>query len=157
MPYSAILDVALCVLAGIPIISYDMRHHLITNVAICRFCLGTLALKSIESFVDGAHLIPAIRGGLCSLGIFLGIYWLSGSSLGLGDVKLAAVLGCLVESWSIQTLTLWTLMIWLWGAAHALIAAIWHQSFRERIAFAPSLIMGTLTYLAMGIWSSLPQ
>jgi leader peptidase (prepilin peptidase)/N-methyltransferase len=157
VPYSAILDAALCALAGIPIISYDVRHHLITNVAICRFCLGVLALKSIESLVNGGHLISAISGGLCSLGIFLGIYWLSGSSLGLGDVKLAAVLGSLVEPWSIRTLILWTLMIWLWGGAHALISAIWHKSFRERIAFAPSLIMGTLTYLAMGIWSSLPQ
>jgi leader peptidase (prepilin peptidase) / N-methyltransferase len=157
MHLAAILDVALCLWASIPIISYDLRYHLITNRSLLRFSGMVLLLKFVE-FGGGVEMfIEIIQDGAKALVLFLIIYLLSGASMGLGDVKLAPILAALAGIGTAKGVAIWVSLIWIWGGVHALLSALRYRTFRQRIAFAPALFTGTLTYLAMGIWSSLPQ
>ena len=153
----AALDAGLCLIAAVPIVIYDLRHHLITNSSILAFGSAVLALKLIESRVCFGAALGAIRDGASAFALFLVIYWVSGSSMGLGDVKLAPLLASLAGLGSFRNFILWISMIWMWGGVHALVSAFRNRTLHLRIAFAPALFAGTLTYLAVGIWSSLPQ
>jgi len=153
----AALDAGLCLIAAVPIVIYDLRHHRITNLSILAFGTVLLALKLIESTVCFGVASRAIRDGATAFALFLVIYWLSGSSMGLGDVKLAPLLASLAGLGSFRNFILWISMIWMWGGVHALVSAFRNRTLHLRIAFAPALFAGTLTYLAVGIWSSLPQ
>lgn len=159
MPAYAVLDFSLCLIASIRIISYDLRHHRITNSSLCRFAVAIVLLKFVEFIVDaeGINLLKSIQDAGIALALFLFIYWASGSSMGLGDVKLATVLAALAGLGSIRNFIFWFCAIWIWGGAHAFLVALRYRTFQRRIAFAPALFGGTLTYLAMKIWSSLPQ
>lgn len=153
----AVLDTFLCFIAGVPIISYDLRHHLITNTSLRRFGLTVAVLKFMELGGGFGSLFQIIQDGIFALAMFLCIYWVSGSSMGLGDVKLAPILAILAGVGSIRDFIIWVSLIWIWGGVHAVLSALRYRTFHQRIAFAPALFTGTLTYLAMGIWSSLPQ
>jgi hypothetical protein len=151
------LDAALCLFAGVPIVLFDLRHHLITNSSLRHFGFALLVLKLIESKLHIGIFFGVFRDGLIALILFLCIYWLSGTSLGLGDVKLAGLLAALAGIGTIRNCIIWITIIWIWGGVHSLASAIRYRTLRRRIAFAPALFTGTLTYLAMRIWSSLPQ
>lgn len=159
MPAYAVLDFTLCLIASIRIISYDLRHHRITNSSLGRFASAITVLKFVEWIVDAedVDLLASITDAAIALALFLFIYWISGSSMGLGDVKLATVLAALAGLGSIRNFIFWFCAIWIWGGVHAFVVALGYRTFHRRIAFAPALFGGTLTYLAMRIWSSLPQ
>jgi prepilin signal peptidase PulO-like enzyme (type II secretory pathway) len=151
------LEVSLCLIASVPIVLYDLRQHRITNSSLCRFGSAVFALRLAESFLGLNNFLGALLDGVSALVLFLAVYWISGRSMGLGDVKLALVLATLASPGTIRMFILWFSMIWIWGGVHAMTSAIRYRTIRRRIAFAPALFAGTLTYLAMGIWSSLPQ
>lgn len=159
MPVYAVLDFALCLIASLRIISYDLHHHLITNSSLRRFAFAIVLLKFVEFIVDteSVNLLGSIEDAVVALALFLSIYWISGSSMGLGDVKLATVLAALAALGSIRNFIFWFCAIWIWGGVHAFAVALRYRTFQRRIAFAPALFGGTLTYLATRIWSSLPQ
>lgn len=157
MPFCAVLDMTLCLMAGIHIISYDLRHHLITNSSLRRFILAIMALKFVESRIESVDVLGSIQDAAIGLTFFLCIYWASGSSMGLGDVKLATVLAALAGLGSVGNFIFWICAVWLWGGAHAFAVALRYRTFQQRIAFAPALFGGTVTYMAVRIWSSLPQ
>ena len=157
MLFFAILEAVLCLTASVSIVLYDLRRHLITNFSLFCFGLSVLALKVSESLLRQDNFLGVILAGSSALILFLVIYWVSGKSMGLGDVKLAVVLAFLVNPGSIRMFFLWISMIWIFGGMHGLASAFRHRTIRRKIAFAPALFVGTFTYLAMGIWSSLPQ
>ncbi|MEK6647987.1 MAG: prepilin peptidase [Actinomycetota bacterium] len=159
MPAYVLLDTALCLFASVHIISYDLRHHRITNLSLGRFILAIAALKFVESIAgaESVDFLGSIADAVVALALFTCIYYISGSSMGLGDVKLATVLAALAGLGSIRNFIFWICAIWIWGGVHASVIALRYRTFHRRIAFAPALFGGTLTYLAMRIWSSLPQ
>ena len=151
------LEALLCLIASVPIVLYDLRRHIITNSSLCKFGLTALALKVAESLLGHSDFRRVLLTGTSALVLFLVLYWISGRSMGLGDVKLAVVLAILISPGYIHMFILWISLIWIWGGGHALASAIRYRTIRRRIAFAPALFAGTFSYLAMGIWSSLPQ
>jgi len=153
----ASFDLLLLILAGVPIVLHDLRHHLITNSSLRRFASAVLAIKLIESLLGFTTLIRVFQDAAWAAALFLAIYWLSGSALGVGDVKLAPILAALAGLGSIRELMIWVCIIWAWGGACAFFSVLKWRTLHRRIAFAPALIAGTVTYLAMGISSSLPQ
>jgi Flp pilus assembly protein protease CpaA len=151
------LEAVLCLTASVPIVLYDLRRHIITNSSLCKFSLAVLVLKATESLLGQSDFRQVLLTGASALALFLVLHWISGRSMGLGDVKLAVLLATLISPGSIHMFLLWISLIWIGGGVHALASAFRHRTIRRRIAFAPALFAGTLSYLAMGIWSSLPQ
>jgi hypothetical protein len=129
----------------------------ITNSSVLRFALAVLAIKLIESNLGFTTLWRVFQDFAWAFALFLAIYWLSGFSMGMGDVKLAPILAALAGLGSIRGLMIWVCIIWVWGGACAIFSTLKCRTLHRRIAFAPALIAGTVTYLAMGISSSLPQ
>ena len=77
----------------IVIVVIDLEHHLILNCVVYpAIALAFLVPILIPEYV----ILPAVIGGLIGIGILLPLALFSPSGLGMGDVKLAVLIGLLV-------------------------------------------------------------
>ena len=81
--------------AGMLLTVVDLRHRLLPNRVIVPAAGTTAALLTLAAAVDGMwdQLLRAGLGGIVLFGAFLVMALVSPSALGMGDVKLAGLLG----------------------------------------------------------------
>ncbi|NOJ62714.1 MULTISPECIES: prepilin peptidase [unclassified Arthrobacter] len=89
----------------------DLRTRLLPNALLLPFGVCALALFSVASLVSGEwdRLVGAIVGGLAMFALYLVLALVSPGGLGMGDVKLAGVLGLYggyagVNAWAVTVL-----------------------------------------------------
>ncbi|MHA7141377.1 prepilin peptidase [Arthrobacter sp. Sr33] len=82
-------------LFGVVLAMIDLRTRLLPNALLLPFAATTLVLLLASSGLSGDwnRLAGAALGGVAMFGIYLVLALVSPGSLGMGDVKLAAVLG----------------------------------------------------------------
>ncbi|MGY1634894.1 prepilin peptidase [Geodermatophilus sp. SYSU D01186] len=81
--------------AGVLLAVVDLRHRLLPNRVVLPSLAGGAALLVLPAALDGAWpaLLRAVLGAAALFAAFLVLALVSPSGLGMGDVKLAAVLG----------------------------------------------------------------
>ena len=93
---SAVLP-AFCYLAvmGVLLGAIDVRHKLLPNRLVLPFLIGALVLLTLAAAVSGAwmQLLGGLLGGAVLFLLYLVMALIKPGGIGLGDVKLAAVVG----------------------------------------------------------------
>jgi leader peptidase (prepilin peptidase)/N-methyltransferase len=122
--------------AALPIVAADLRAFRIPDI----FSLGGLAgLAAVDLLTEPSSLPPGLLAALLAAALFLGVRAAT-RGLGLGDVKLAALVALFV---GLRGLIPAVLAAALGGLAFAAYAVLFRgKPARERIPFAPFLVAG---------------
>ena len=139
---AAVLDVSLVALLGIVTVS-DLRTRLIPDVALA---VALAIAIPVCILWEPATMPERLLAGLAAGGFLLGAALIRPDGMGLGDVKLAAVLGFYLGGRVAEAM----LVAFAAGSAAGLLLVTRHGlSARSRtIPFAPFLAIGALAVLA---------
>lgn len=99
--------------------------------------------------VGSMLFISALLGLLLGGGLFLLVHFLSKGGVGMGDVKLFAVIGAYMGSGSIMAVVFLTAVI---SAIYSLVMLARKKiKLKEEIPFAPFALAGVITVMALGM------
>jgi len=142
---------ALILLAGlVAITAIDLDHQIIPDV----LSLPGIALGLLFSLApDGIGWVPSLLGVLLGGGVFLVIIFASTlvigqAGMGVGDVKLGAMLGAFL-GWKLALLSI-LLSVLLGGPLAATLLATGRKGRKDPIPFGPFLALGGLISLFWG-------
>ncbi|WP_300768534.1 A24 family peptidase [uncultured Bifidobacterium sp.] len=132
-------------LASIAIAAIDLDHQLILNVIVYPLAIVTLALLTIASAGTGEwhRLVRALISAvvLAAFYLLLGIIWKGG--MGMGDVKLSALLGLVLGWLGIAQLITGAFAAFLIGGVIAVVElAKGRVKLKGGIPFGPSMVAG---------------
>lgn len=130
-------------LLGIGII--DIEHRLVLN----RMLLPALPVVIIGNLIAGLPtLLSALIGGIVGFGLFLLIALIKPGSMGMGDVKLAGVIGLATGIPGILV----TILICIFSGGFAAFFILLRSRFQrgQTMAYAPYLVLGAWTTLYFG-------
>jgi leader peptidase (prepilin peptidase)/N-methyltransferase len=122
----------------------DLEHRLVLNI----MTAPAAALALAASFLPGAPTpVEALIGGAVGFGMFFIIALVGRGAMGMGDVKLAGVIGLMVG----YPLVLPALLagIILGGLAAAALLITRRATRKTAIAYAPYLCLGALAILLL--------
>lgn len=131
----------------------DRRNRRIPNrILKCLLAVrGILLLLEWLTSPKSATVIwlPALLGALLGGGLLLPAHFLSGGGMGMGDIKLFAVIGAYMGSGSILYVVFLSLLS---GAAYCVVMLVFKKINRkERIPFAPFIFIGTMLAMVLGM------
>jgi leader peptidase (prepilin peptidase) / N-methyltransferase len=120
----------------------DLRYRLVLNVLVFPAALIALACQAIP---PGRHTLMALAGGAMGLLFFLVAALAKPGGMGMGDVKLAALIGLVVGFPQV----LWTLTLGIvaGGIAALLLVVTRRATLKSGIAYAPYLCFGVILTL----------
>ncbi len=124
---------------------YDVRRHRIPNVAVYPAVLLAIGVAFVRP--DGAWWTFLLCGaGAAAFFIVLGT--VSGGAMGMGDAKLAALIG-LVAGWPAVLVALFVAFA-LGAVTGAVLMALGRLGRRDPLPFAPALAVGAATAAVAG-------
>jgi leader peptidase (prepilin peptidase)/N-methyltransferase len=128
-----------------PITLIDLNHHKIPNNLNFFLALSqTLILAIGFSFNFKINFIEGVIAGFLMTSLFLIMNALSGGQLGMGDVKLAYVLGLVTGIISYDVTVLALLIMFLFSGLYSLLLILFGKVRRDSyIAFGPFMLFGT--------------
>ncbi|MCW2695373.1 MAG: Peptidase prepilin type [Modestobacter sp.] len=132
---------------GVPLAAVDLREHRLPNRLLAIGAAGGAALLLVAAAVDGAW--PAlVRAGLAALvafAVLLGMALLAPAGLGMGDVKLAGLLGLSLGWLGWPVLLLGLLLGFVAQALVGVVLLLTRRAGRRtELAFGPALLGGSL-------------
>lgn len=144
----AVLAGALFLLAWI-----DQKSKRIPNKILAGLIAARIVILVFEWMVFPdlglSLLFSSVAGALIGGGMFMVCYLISRGGIGAGDVKLFAVIGWIVGSGSILTVSFLTVMV---SAGYSIIMLLLKKtSLKEEIPFAPFILVGTVLTMALGM------
>lgn len=96
-----------------------------------------------------ALLMSAVLGALLGGGVFLLAHFIAKGGVGMGDVKLLAVIGTYVGSGSIMAAAFLSVMV---SAIYSVVMLLLKKiKLKEEIPFAPFIFIGTILTMALGM------
>ena len=96
-----------------------------------------------------AVLLSALLGAAIGGGMFLIAHFISKGGVGMGDVKLFAVIGCYVGSGSIMSVAFLSALS---GAVYSISMLLLKKiKLKEEIPFAPFIFVGTMLTMVLGM------
>jgi len=127
------------------IAAIDLEHRLVLDVLVG----PGLALAVLLSALWGEpRLVSALEGAALGGGIFLVLALVGGRALGMGDVKLALLIGMMTGfPWVLEALTLGIVLA---GAAAGLLVFGRVRGLKDYIPYAPYLVLGGMATLLHG-------
>ena len=129
----------------IVIVAIDIKHHLILNRVVYP-AIGLAFLVTI--LIPDYGIISAVIGGVTAAGILLPLALLFPSSMGMGDVKLAALIGLLVGFPQVFIALLITFV--LGGAVGGGLLLARLKRRKDPLPLAPFLTAGLITTILYG-------
>ena len=124
---------------------YDVRRHRIPNVAVYPAVLVALGVAFVRP--DGSWW-TFLLSGLGAAAFFIVLGSVSGGSMGMGDAKLAALIG-LVAGWPGVVVALFVAFA-LGAITGVLLMAVGRLGRRDPLPFAPALAVGAATAAVAG-------
>lgn len=120
----------------------DLRYRLVLNVLVFPAAMVALLLQAIP---PGRHTLMAVAGGVVGLLFFLVAALARPGGMGMGDVKLAGLIGLVVGFPQV----LWTLTLGVvaGGIAALLLVVTRRATLKSGIAYAPYLCLGVILTL----------
>jgi leader peptidase (prepilin peptidase)/N-methyltransferase len=131
----------------------DVQHQRLPNVITVPFAAGSLALLGLAAAGEHAWqpLLRAIVGGAALFVVYLVMALISPASLGMGDVKLAGVLGLYLAYLSWRTLLLGAAGGFVIAAAVGIVLLATRRANRgTQVPFGPSMIAAALVAVVFG-------
>lgn len=131
----------------------DLQHHRLPNMIVGPFAAAAVLLLALGAAGQEAWqpLMRALVGGVALFLVYLVLALISPSSLGMGDVKLAGVLGLYLAYLSWRTLILGAAGGFVIAALIGIILlATRRANRRTQVPFGPSMIAAALTAVAFG-------
>lgn len=117
----------------------DFEHRRVLNVMVAPAAVAALALSLLP---QTPSVESALLGGAVGLGLFVVVYLLSRGHLGMGDVKLAGVIGLMLGYPVVVNALVVGILL---GAAAALVLLATRRATRKStMAYAPYLALGAL-------------
>jgi leader peptidase (prepilin peptidase)/N-methyltransferase len=137
---------------GVRLSVIDLRHRLLPNaIVLPGFGLGAVLLTGASAAGNAwGPLVRAGEGSLALFGVYLALALVSPAGMGMGDVKLAAVVGLFLAYQGWQTLAVGTFAGFLIGAlASAAVLARRRGGLKSTIPFGPPMIAGALAAILL--------
>jgi len=111
---------------------------------------GLLLLPAVFDGAWGAY-VSALIGSAALFGVYLLLALINPRGMGMGDVKLAGVLGMGLGWFGMDTLLVGTVLGFLIGAAVGVIALVTRKADRHAtIPFGPAMIVGAWVGILVG-------
>lgn len=129
----------------------DLRSHRLPNRILLPAVAASVVVLLAAALADGAfeRWITALLGGAALFGLYLVLALISPAGMGMGDVKLAALLGLFAGYLGLTTWLVAAFAGFLIGAVAALVAvALRRAKLSSSIPFGPWMIAGL--WLAVG-------
>ncbi|GAA5227724.1 hypothetical protein GCM10025778_22570 [Paeniglutamicibacter antarcticus] len=130
----------------------DVRSHLLPNRILAPWSGAALVLLGAAALLAGEPrvLLRAVTGSAILFGAYLLLHLLAPSGMGLGDVKLAAVLGLYLGFVSYMHLLWASVLAFVIGALWTAVLLIARRlTLRSSVAFGPFMLVGAATALAI--------
>jgi leader peptidase (prepilin peptidase)/N-methyltransferase len=131
----------------------DLDHQLIPNRVLFPATAVTAALLVLGALLDGlaGDLLRAAAGGLGYFAFLLVVAIVARGGFGMGDVKLAFLLGLMLAFVSWGALLVGMIgSILLGGVASGLLLAFGRKGRKAKFAYGPYLVVGAWVALAWG-------
>lgn len=125
----------------------DLAEHRLPNAVVFPALAGVAVLLVVASAATGTWmaLLWALAGAAAMFAVYLLLALISPSSMGMGDVKLALVIGLLLGWFGLSTWLLGLLAAFVIGGVIAIIALVLRRvTLRGSIPFGPSMLAGAL-------------
>lgn len=139
--------------AGLALAAIDIKHHRLPDVIVLPLYPVTAIGLLLSQLIDSQGHWPAALCGAAIWGITVGGLWLitSGRGMGLGDAKLAPVLGAVTGWIGIAEAAIGLLAAFALGAIAGVgLIAAGRSKRRSRLAFGPFLLGGALLGVLFG-------
>ncbi|MGH9023862.1 MAG: prepilin peptidase [Acidimicrobiia bacterium] len=131
----------------------DYQHHIVPNRILVPVVVVSLALLGGGSLADGVSFafVRGVLGGAAAFGILLMMNLVSPQGLGMGDVKLAFLLGLYLGwlGWALVAVGLFLGFV-LGGVGGLVLILAGIRDRRDHIAFAPFLSAGAVLGVLFG-------
>jgi leader peptidase (prepilin peptidase)/N-methyltransferase len=135
----------------------DLQFHRLPNVVLGPFAGAALALLLVDTIAHGSweSLLRGLAGAAISFAVYLVLAVISPSSLGMGDVKLAGVLGLYLGYLGWRTLFLGALGGFVIAAVIGVVLLATRRADRRtQLPFGPSMLAAALIAVAVGAGAS---
>jgi leader peptidase (prepilin peptidase)/N-methyltransferase len=137
----------------------DLREKLLPNRVLLPGVVGTALLLALAAAVDDAwdSLLRAVLAGVVSFAVLLVMALIAPSGMGMGDVKLAGLIGLVLGWLGWPVVLLGFLLGFLVQAVVGLaLLAVRRAGRRTELPFGPALLAGALVAaLISGDWAAL--
>lgn len=131
----------------------DLTHYIVPNRVLFPAVVGSVPLLAVAALADGAWgaYARALLGGAAAFSGLLAVHLVSPRGMGMGDVKLAFLLGLYLGwlGWGYVALGLF-LGFLLGAAVGAALVLAGRRTRKEPVPFAPFLASGTVLALLWG-------
>lgn len=145
-----VLALLLFVINGARLAWIDARTHLLPNRIILPWYLFALVLLGAALVLagDGAGLLRTLLGGAILFSFYLLLHLVQPRGMGLGDVKLAGIMGLYLGYLSWSHLLLGTVAAFLLGGLASVVFIVLRRAgLKTSLAFGPYLVIGTTAAL----------
>ncbi|PQZ91159.1 prepilin peptidase [Arthrobacter sp. MYb227] len=136
---------ALFLINGVRLSIIDLRTRLLPNAIIFPWFVSSLILLGAAALCAGEpeRLLRSLTGAGILFGGYLLVHFLVPGGMGLGDVKLAAVLGLYLGFVSWAHLFIATVLAFILGAGvSAMLLLSKRMNLRSSVAFGPFMLSG---------------
>lgn len=147
------LAYAFFIAVGVQLSIIDLKHRVLPNRIVLPAAVIGLVLLSLAALTSGDadDLIRAVLGALALFGVYLLLAVVSPSGLGMGDVKLALVVGLFLAYLGWTALFLGTLAAFVIASVVALLLIAARRANRHSaIPFGPFMVVGALAVVISG-------
>lgn len=132
---------------GVLLGAIDARYKLLPNRLVLPFLLGALGLLGVASLINGSwlQLLGGVLGGAAMFALYLVMALIKPGGIGMGDVKLAAVVGLYAGYLGLNAWLLVLVGAFILNAVTILALMLARVLDRKsEIPFGPSMIVATL-------------
>lgn len=147
------------VAVGLLLAVIDLREKLLPNRILLPATVAAAGLLTLAAALDGTwpDLVRALLAGAASFAVLLVMALLAPTGLGMGDVKLAALLGLVLGWFGWSAVVLGFLLGFVLQAVVGLALLAVRRAGRDtELPFGPALLTGTLAaVLLAGDWAAL--
>lgn len=154
-----VLAAMVLAVAGVLLAVEDFAHHRLPNAIMQPAAVAVVLLLTVAALLDDAWL-ALLRGAIAAVGcgvLYLALALARPTGLGLGDVKLGALLGLWLGWLGWQAVVVGVLMGFvLGGVVGLLLIAARRANRRSAIAFGPWLLLGAAVATAVPPGTVLP-
>ena len=135
------LGLAICVAASV----VDIREYRIPNRLVAVGVVGLLLVLAVASVVEGGWqpLLFGLTGGAAFFAVYLLLAVISPRGMGMGDVKLAAVVGLMLGPLGLAASFVGFYAAFVAGALFGLVRILVQRGgLRSKLPFAPFMTVG---------------
>jgi leader peptidase (prepilin peptidase)/N-methyltransferase len=133
--------------AGVALTAIDLDEHRLPNAIVYPTYLALAALFTIAALLDGSYqpLVRAAIGGAALFAGYLALVLVYPAGMGLGDVKLAGVIGATLGFLSYPALVIGAFAAFVVGGFVAVVLVVLrHATGKTAIPFGPAMVAGAL-------------